>query len=78
MKSQDLDKQVNAQLGLLNNLLSLPPEDRDDKALKDLQADIANLRTNRDAAKRDIASKFSNYAKLIEPAPPSWTPFGRS
>ena len=33
-KSQDLDKQIKAQLGLLNNLLALPPDDRDDNAEK--------------------------------------------
>jgi CHAT domain-containing protein len=70
-KSQDLEKQIGAQLGLLNNVLALPPEARDDKALKTLQADIDKLRTARDAAKRELASKFRDYAGLIEPAPPS-------
>jgi tetratricopeptide (TPR) repeat protein len=70
-KSQDLEKQIGAQLGLLNNVLALPPEERDEKALKALQADIDKLRGARDAAKREIAGKFRDYAGLVEPSPPS-------
>jgi CHAT domain-containing protein len=70
-KAQDLEKQVGAQLGLLNNVLALPPEERDDKAMKTLQADIEKLRNARDAAKRELAGKFRDYASLVEPAPPS-------
>ena len=69
-KSQDLEKQIGAQLGLLNNVLALPPEERDDKAVKTLQADIDKLRSARDAAKRELAGKFRDYASLVEPAPP--------
>src|SRR5207248_1133614 len=70
-KSQDIDKQMKAQLGLLNNLLALPPDDRDDNAIKRLQADIGKLRVSRDAAQRDLAAKFSDYANLVEPQSPS-------
>ena len=70
-KEQDLEKQLGAQLGLLNNVLALPPEQRDDKALKSLQADIDKLRAARDAAKKELAGKFRDYASLVEPAPPS-------
>ncbi|HTS42579.1 MAG TPA: CHAT domain-containing protein [Xanthobacteraceae bacterium] len=70
-KEQDLEKQLGAQLGLMNNVLALPPEQRDEKALKALQGDIDRLRTARDAAKRDLAGKFRDYASLVEPAPPS-------
>jgi CHAT domain-containing protein len=70
-KVQDLDKQVAAQLGALNNALALPPEQRDDKALKTLHVEIDRLRAARDAAKRDIASRFREYASLVEPQPPS-------
>jgi CHAT domain-containing protein len=70
-KVQDLDKQIGAQLGLLNNLLTMPPAERDDKALKALQADIEKMRTTRDAARKELAGKFQNYASLIESIPPS-------
>jgi hypothetical protein len=33
-KEQDLDKQVSAQLGLLNNILALPPDERDPQGIK--------------------------------------------
>jgi CHAT domain-containing protein len=70
-KSQDIEKQIGAQLGALNNLLAQPPEERDANALKTLQGDIDKLRTARDAAKRELAGKFRDYASLVEPAPPS-------
>ena len=70
-KEQDLEKELGAQLGLLNNVLALPPEQRDDKALKSLQGDIDKLRSVRDGAKKELASKFRDYASLVEPAPPS-------
>lgn len=68
---QDLDKQYAAQLGALNNALGLPPAERDGAVLKALRADIDKLRTARDAAKRDIAGRFREYANLIEPQPAS-------
>jgi len=70
-KSQDLEKQIGAQLGLLNNVLTLPTEQRDANAVKILQSDINKLRAVRDAAKKELAVKFQNYASLIEPVPPS-------
>jgi CHAT domain-containing protein len=70
-KTQDMEKQIGAQLGLLNNLLTMPPSERDEKGLKTLQADIEKLRNANDAAKKELAGKFRNYASLIEPAPPT-------
>jgi len=70
-KEQDLEKQIGAQLGLLNNVLSLPPDQRDEKSIKALQADIDKMREARAAAKREIAGKFRNYASLIDPPPPT-------
>jgi CHAT domain-containing protein len=70
-RNQDLEKQIGAQLGLLNNILALPPEQRDASAVKGLQADVDKLRGARDAIKKELAGKFRDYASLIEPAPPS-------
>jgi CHAT domain-containing protein len=70
-KSQDLEKQIGAQLGLLNNVLTLPPEQRDANPAKALQADIDKLRATRDALKKELAAKFRDYASLVEPASPS-------
>jgi CHAT domain-containing protein/tetratricopeptide (TPR) repeat protein len=70
-REQDLEKQVGALLGLLNNVLALPPQERDETAVKGLQANIEKLRSARDAAKREIASRFREYASLVEPQPPT-------
>ena len=70
-KTQDMEKQIGAQLGLLNNILTMPAHERDDKALKTLQADIEKMRAARDAAKKELAGKFRNYASLVEPTPPT-------
>ncbi len=68
---QDLDKQIAARLGVLNNALSLPPSDRDDAALKTLRLQIDKLRATRDAAKRDLGVRFRDYANLMDPQAPS-------
>ena len=69
-RAQDLDKQVAAQLGVLNNALALPPDQRDEKALNALRADIDKLRVLRDSAKRELAGKFRDYSSLVEPQAP--------
>jgi CHAT domain-containing protein len=70
-EEQDLTKQVNAQLGILNNTLELPSGERDDNAVKALNASIAKLRLERDKKRADIAKRFPSYADLIDPDPPS-------
>jgi CHAT domain-containing protein len=70
-KEQDLEKQVTAQLGVLNNVLALPPEQRDDKATRALQAEIEKLRTARVAARKEMQRRFPNYADLTDPKPPA-------
>jgi CHAT domain-containing protein len=68
---QDLTKRVNAQLGTLNNVLTLPSGQRDESTVKALQASIAKLRGERDKERADIAKRFPHYAELIDPKPPS-------
>lgn len=68
---QDLTKQVNAQLGTLNNALAMPPADRDEAAVRTLSAGIAKLRSDRDKARGDINKRFPAYEELIDPKPPS-------
>jgi CHAT domain-containing protein len=70
-QQQDLTKEVNAQLGLLNNVLSLPPAERDDKGIKAIYAQIDRLRADRDKARADIGKRFPSYADLIDPKAPS-------
>ena len=68
-KEQDLHKQAVAQAALLSNVLAEPPEDRDPNVVKDLQEELARLRKDRQAAKREIQRRFPEYASLIRPAP---------
>jgi len=70
-KEQDLTKQVNAQLGALNNVLAIPSADRDPSGVQQLQASIAALRLERDKARAEIKQKFPAYADLVSPKPPS-------
>ncbi|MCK1738180.1 CHAT domain-containing protein [Bradyrhizobium sp. 138] len=70
-KEQDLTKQVNAQLGTLNNVLALPSTERDEKGVAQIQASIAALRGQRDKARQEIKQKFPIYADLVSPKPPS-------
>jgi CHAT domain-containing protein len=65
--SQDGDKKIGAAVATLNNLLSLPTSERDDKAVTDTQAEIARLQAAHTQALKDIAKKFPEYANLINP-----------
>ncbi len=68
---QDLDKRTKAQLGLLNNALSLPSGERDDAMVQTIRATIEKLRGDRQKAQREITRRFPAYAELIDPAPPT-------
>jgi CHAT domain-containing protein len=70
-KEQDLAKQIGAQLGALNNLLALPSDERDDRSVRAINAEIEQLRANRKAALRDIKQRFPAYADLVDPKPPT-------
>lgn len=69
--SQDGEKKIGAAVAVLNNLLSLPPEERDDKAVKAIQAEINSLQNVRAQALKDIARKFPLYGNLVNPPPPT-------
>ena len=69
-KDQDLTKQLDAQLGSLNNLLSLPSSDRDAKVVAAIDASISALRTQIAQARHEIDSSFPTYADLVSPKPP--------
>ena len=68
---QDLAKQVNAQLGMLNNVLSLPSGERDDKGVQAIMATVAKLRQDRLKPQQEIARRFPAYAELVAPRPPT-------
>ena len=70
-KEQDLEKQIAAELGNLNNILAQPPGERDDNAVRELQASVDKSRAARAAARRDIEKRFPSYANLVAPKPPT-------
>jgi CHAT domain-containing protein len=70
-KEQDLTKQVNAQLGTLNNVLALPSSERDEKGVQAINASINTLRVARNKARQEINQRFPAYADLVSPKPPS-------
>jgi CHAT domain-containing protein len=70
-KEQDLVKQVNAQLGTLNNVLSLSSAERDEKGVQAINASINVLRAERNKARQEISQRFPAYADLVSPKPPT-------
>jgi CHAT domain-containing protein len=70
-QEQDLTKQVNAQLGTLNNVLALASNERDENGVKVINASISKLRADRDKTRADIGKRFPSYANLIDPKAPS-------
>ena len=62
---------MNAQLGTLNNVLSLPSGERDDKGVQAINASINALRAERLKARQEIGQRFPAYADLVSPKPPS-------
>ncbi|HEX7883773.1 MAG TPA: CHAT domain-containing tetratricopeptide repeat protein [Afipia sp.] len=69
--SQDSEKRIGAAVATLNNLLTLPPAEREEKALKSTQAEIAALQASRAQTLNDIAKKFPDYGNLVNPPPPN-------
>jgi CHAT domain-containing protein len=68
---QDLSKQINAQLGTLNNVLALASAEREENGVRAINASIDKLRGDRDRARVEIARRFPSYADLIDPKPPT-------
>jgi CHAT domain-containing protein len=68
---QDAAKEINAQLGALNNLLSLPSDQRDSQTIAAINAEIEKLRADRTKARVQIKKQFPAYADLIDPKPPT-------
>jgi CHAT domain-containing protein len=68
---QDHAKQIAAELGALNNMLSLPSDQRDDNSIRAMSAEIAKLRDERKTLQQQIKQQFPAYANLIDPKPPT-------
>ncbi|HXW39880.1 MAG TPA: CHAT domain-containing tetratricopeptide repeat protein [Xanthobacteraceae bacterium] len=70
-REQDDAKQISAELGALNNLLSLPSDQRDDQTVRLTNAELAKLRADRGTAQQEIKRRFPSYADLVDPKPPT-------
>jgi CHAT domain-containing protein len=70
-KEQDFSKEINAQLGTLNNVLALSSEERDEKGVQGLNASINALRAERSKARQEINRRFPAYAELVSPKSPN-------
>jgi CHAT domain-containing protein len=66
---QDLGKEINAQLGALNNALA--SDASDDSVIKATKATIDKLRADRAKVRESISKQFPSYAELIDPQPPT-------
>ena len=66
-KEQDLGKQVNAQLGTLNNVLSLPSDERDEKGVQAINASINALRAERHKARQEISQAIPGLCRSGRP-----------
>ena len=64
-------KQIDAELGVLNNMLALPSDQRDDTTVRAINAEIEKLRAERKAAQLEIKRRFPSYADLVDPKPPT-------
>jgi CHAT domain-containing protein len=69
--AQDLGKQISAELGILNNILALTSDQRDDQRVRAINAEIERLRASRNTAQAELKRRFPSYADLIDPKPPS-------
>jgi CHAT domain-containing protein len=69
--SQDSEKKIGAAVATLNNLLTLPTSERDEKAVANTEAEIGRLQATRTQSLKDIVKKFPSYGDLVNPPPPS-------
>lgn len=69
-REQDLDKEIDAQLGLLNNVLTTPVVEPDEHTSRQMTEAITKLRLERDNARMEIDRRFPSYADLVNPNSP--------
>ncbi|WP_146747631.1 CHAT domain-containing protein [Paramagnetospirillum kuznetsovii] len=68
-RAQDVEKQMAALSGLLANAISARAEDQDGDAIEGLKKRIAALRAERADTMKQIAAKFPDYARMLNPQP---------
>jgi CHAT domain-containing protein len=70
-REQDARSQVNALFALLASVQAAPADQRDDKVLANLRAQVDQLRGSRAKLREEIEKRFPDYANLIDPRPVS-------
>ncbi len=68
-REQDAQKQAAALTGLVANVLALPADQQDPKAIDALRVQIDQLRAARATLRAEIGRRFPDYANLIDPRP---------
>jgi len=68
-REQDARSQVNALFALLANVQAAPADQRDDKVLSNLRAQVDQIRGARAKLREEIEKRFPDYANLIDPRP---------
>jgi CHAT domain-containing protein len=70
-RAQDLGKQIGAALGIVNNMLALPSDQRDDQKVHAVSEEVEKLRADRRMVQQEIKRRFPSYSDLIDPKAPS-------
>lgn len=68
-REQDAQRRGNALSELLTQLLSAPPEQQLGKVQEELRRDIAELKIQREALRKEIVARYPDYAELVAPQP---------
>jgi CHAT domain-containing protein len=77
-RDQDSQMRLAAAQGTLVNILSRPTAEQDSAAVERLRNEIQQLGRARIALRQEIAQRFPDYAKLIDPAPPDFATLRQS
>ena len=70
-EEQDLQRRIAALSDLLTGLLSASPDQQMPDVQGKIRSEIETLKGQRDLARKAIASKFPDYAELVDPKPAS-------
>ena len=70
-EEQDLQRRIAALSDLLTGLLSASPDQQLPEVQGKIRSEIETLKGQRDLARKAIASRFPDYAELVDPKPAS-------
>ncbi len=70
-EEQDAQGRINSLEHLLTGLLSAPPEQQLPAVQAKMKIDIAEIKSHRNKLRKEIESRFPDYAELVNPKPAS-------